>query len=213
MLPLPNHSSIGHSSYPPWKEGPLIKADTATARERTGVPVGNLTMAWMPARASRSSCVPGQTPSRVPPTPEMPSLQGMHDRISELLLDNYVITGNADWIALRNQATTIFSVATSTTTRNAPVKTSPLPRALPPTEWDIDSTRILDVSMMLDGNYNATADPEWLEIGSRIRSCYRDFCPVDLFKFEINLNVHQKRTHTKQETPLPAPPTSPIVPT
>lgn len=100
-------------------------------------------------------------------------MQGMYDRISELLLDNYVITGNADWIALRNQATTIFSVATSTTTRNAPAKTAPVSRALPPIEWDIDSTRILDVSMMLDGNYNATADPEWLEIGSRIRSCYR----------------------------------------
>ena len=92
------------------------------------------------------------------------------------------------------QATTIFAVP-NTSTAKKPLPTSPPPRALPPPpptlttppvssptcsakEWDIDSTRVLDVSMMLDGNYNATADPEWLEIGSRMRSCYRDDCSV-----------------------------------
>lgn len=131
----------------------------------------------------------GQTAAAPPPVPpEMPNLRGMYDRISELLLDNYALTGNADWIGLRDQATTIFAVPNTSTARK-PLPTSPPPRALPtpptltpspvssPTcsakEWDIDSTRVLDVSMMLDGNYNATADPEWLEIGSRMRSCYR----------------------------------------
>ena len=137
----------------------------------------------------------GQTAAPQVP-PEMPSLRGMYDRISELLLDNYALTGNADWIGLRKQATTIFAVPTTATTRKgAPLQTSPLQRVLPPSPmptqvpsptWEIDSTRILDVSMMLDGNYNATADPEWLEIGSRMRSCYRDDCPALQKVFKIS---------------------------
>ena len=152
--------------------------------------------AWRPPTSNpqlyaRSTSALGQTAAPQVP-PEMPSLRGMSDRISELLLDNYALTGNADWIGLRDRATTIFAAdtTTATTKKGAQLQTSPpLSRALPPPtptqvpspswsakEWEIDSTRILDVSMMLDGNYNATADPEWLEIGSRMRSCCRDVC-------------------------------------
>ena len=39
----------------------------------------------------------------------MPNLRGVRDRISELLLANYALTGNAEWIGIRDRATTIFA--------------------------------------------------------------------------------------------------------
>ena len=126
---------------------------------------------------------PPPVPAPPPAMPATPSLRNVYDRISEMLLDNYALTGNADWIGMRDRATAIFAAAATVTATKKPLHTLP-PLTFPPTptarvsspSWEIDSTKILDVSMMLDGNYNATADPEWLEIGSRMRSCYRDDC-------------------------------------
>ena len=157
---------------------------------------------WRPPPTSGAQLY-ARSPSPVPVAPEMPNLR---DRISELLLANYALTGNAEWIGIRDRATTIFAVqppatiaARTNQTRTSPPPPQPrrilFPPPLAPTprraslplpslsataagELETDSTRILDVSMMLDGNYNATADPEWLQIGSRLRSCYRDDCSV-----------------------------------
>ena len=157
---------------------------------------------WRPPPTSGAQLY-ARSPSPVPVAPEMPNLRGVRDRISELLLANYALTGNAEWIGIRDRATTIFAVqppatAAKNLTRASTPPPQPRPILFPPPlaptprraslplpslsaasgEWETDSTRILDVSMMLDGNYNATADPEWLQIGSRLRSCYRDDCPV-----------------------------------
>ena len=45
----------------------------------------------------------------------MPNLRGVRDRISELLLANYALTGNAEWIGIRDRANTIFAVQPPTT--------------------------------------------------------------------------------------------------
>ena len=170
---------------------------------------------WRPPPPTSGTLLHARSPSpstggpAPPVAPEMPNLRGVRDRISELLLANYALTGNAEWIGIRDRATTIFAATpppataastaknqnrASTPPQQPPRITFPPPsRAPAPTrraslplpslsasagELETDSTRILDVSMMLDGNYNATADPEWLQIGSRLRSCYRDDCPV-----------------------------------
>ena len=159
---------------------------------------------WRPPPPTSGALLYARSPSPTPLiAPEMPNLRGVRDRISELLLANYALTGNAEWIGIRDRATTIFAVQPPAAARTNQTRTSPPPQQprrilFPPPraptprraslplpslsatagELETDSTRILDVSMMLDGNYNATADPEWLQIGSRLRSCYRDECSV-----------------------------------
>merc|ERR1719433_1806387 len=70
-----------------------------------------------------------RSPSPVPVAPEMPNLRGVRDRISELLLANYALTGNAEWIGIRDRATTIFAVQPpSTAAKNLTRASTPPPQ-------------------------------------------------------------------------------------
>jgi hypothetical protein len=144
------------------------------------------------AKRTRIATTTAMYPTATPPTPS--AMQAVYNGLSDMYLSNYAVTGDSDWLHMRERAGDMFQARKR--------RRLPQPRPTPtPTS----------VSRMIQDNVGHTGDQDWIDISQRLEACFIKPEEIKLEPPPPPICICGGRTPTRSSTPVSTVPQTSVI--